>query len=217
MPAAPEISNALGQIRRIEVLQELEAQHAPEPHRHVGVAAEVEVDLEGIRQHADPGVESTRVRGIEHGVRDVPAGVCQQDFLGEAENEKGDARGEALESVLAEGQLCGEGLVANDRPGHQVGEQGHERREIGEGLGGRRVAAIKVNDVGQRVEGVERDADGQDDAQHPERLGADGCQKLVQRLRREHVILEEPKEAQVGDDAGERRPVSVGPAWRRAG
>ena len=75
--------------------------------------------------------------------------------------------------VFAEGQLRRERLVADDRPRHQVGKQGHERREISEGLGRRRVAAIQVNDVGQRVESVEGDADGQHDAQHPERFGAD--------------------------------------------
>ena len=189
----------------------------PKPHRHVGVAAEVEVDLEGIGQHAHPRVEGAGIRGVEHGVGDVPAGVGQQDLLGEAENEEGDAGGEALEGVFAEGQLLGQRLVADDRPGHQVGKQGHERREIGEGLGRRRMAAVKVDDVGQRVEGVEGDADGQHHAQHPERLGPDGGQELVQRLRREHVVLEEAEEAQVGDDAGRDGQLAVGPAWRPAG
>ena len=42
---------------RIEVLEELEPEHAAEAHRHVRVAGEIEVDLERVSQHADPGVQ----------------------------------------------------------------------------------------------------------------------------------------------------------------
>src|ERR1043165_6683343 len=46
MPAPPEIRDTLGAIGRIEVSREFEAQHSPEPHRHIRIPRKVEVDLE---------------------------------------------------------------------------------------------------------------------------------------------------------------------------
>ena len=54
MPSAPEIGYALGDIGIIEVLQELEPEHTPETYGHIGIAAEIEVDLQSEGYHADP-------------------------------------------------------------------------------------------------------------------------------------------------------------------
>ncbi len=54
MPASPEFGDALGNIRIVEVLEELKAQHISQSARHVGVAGEVEIDLEGIGDDAHP-------------------------------------------------------------------------------------------------------------------------------------------------------------------
>ena len=70
-------------------------------------------------------------------------------------------------------------LIADDRSRHQVGEQRHEGREIRERFGRGGVPTVEVDDVGQRMEGVEGDADGQHHAQDAERLRAHQRQQLV--------------------------------------
>ena len=51
-----------GDIGVVEVAQELEAQHPSQAHRHIRIAGEVKVDLEGKGQHAQPGPGHGQVR-----------------------------------------------------------------------------------------------------------------------------------------------------------
>ena len=46
VPAPPEVSDGFRSIGRIEILSEDEAEDETEPDRHVGVTAEIEVNLE---------------------------------------------------------------------------------------------------------------------------------------------------------------------------
>src|ERR1035441_4599718 len=89
VPAAPNVSNAISAVGRIEVLQELEAEHAAQPDGHVRVAAKVEVDLKRVGEHAYPSVQRQGIRGEECGVRDLPQRIRQQDLLREADHEDG--------------------------------------------------------------------------------------------------------------------------------
>ena len=51
MPSSPEIRDGGGQVGVVEVLQKLKAQHATQADGHVGVAREIEVDVQGVGQH----------------------------------------------------------------------------------------------------------------------------------------------------------------------
>ncbi len=64
---------------------EHEPQHQAKADRHVGVAAEVEVDLERVGDHAVPGVDRVQRAGVEREVGDLAAGIGQQDLLGQAQ------------------------------------------------------------------------------------------------------------------------------------
>ena len=55
MPSSPELCYGLGDVRIVEVLQIVEAQDLTEADGHVGISAEIEVDLEGESQSSDPG------------------------------------------------------------------------------------------------------------------------------------------------------------------
>ena len=48
VPAPPEISDGAGNVRVIEVLKEIKAEHLAKTDCHIGIAAEVKIDLEGI-------------------------------------------------------------------------------------------------------------------------------------------------------------------------
>src|SRR5205814_9860318 len=73
VPAPPEIGDRFRAIRRIEVFRENKTEHEAEPDRHVGVTAEIEINLERITDGAEPGVERADGAGIESGVGNCPA------------------------------------------------------------------------------------------------------------------------------------------------
>ena len=69
-------------VRRIEILGEHESHHQAEADRHVRVAAEIEVDLEGIGGDAVPGVEPCS-EGPDSNARSAifPQGLASRTFL----------------------------------------------------------------------------------------------------------------------------------------
>ncbi len=78
-----------------------------------------------------------------------------------------EAEGEELEAAADRGnrprpffrlELRHEIDRADDRPGHQLREKRHEEQEIREVPAGPQLAAVDVDGVAHRLEGVERDA-----------------------------------------------------------
>ena len=55
MPSAPEVGYARGGIGIVKVLDKIEAEHFSEADCHVGVSAEVEINLHRVAENADPG------------------------------------------------------------------------------------------------------------------------------------------------------------------
>ena len=56
VPAAPEIPHRHRPVRRVEVERQPQAEHQPQADRHVGIAGEIEVDLQRVGQRRDPGL-----------------------------------------------------------------------------------------------------------------------------------------------------------------
>ena len=127
VPAAPKFGDALGAVRRIKISWEFETEHSAKTDCHVGIAAEVEVDLKSVGQGTDPGINGVRVGRIENGVGHLPTRVGEEDFFREAENEDCDARGKTGDGVFAFAELFGERFVADDGTGDEVRKEGDER------------------------------------------------------------------------------------------
>ena len=108
MPAAPEVSEGACEIGGIEVFGEEKSEHESESDGHVRVPAEVEVDLEGVAEGAEPRVGGGAVRGLEGGISEMAAGVGEDDFFGESEQEKEGAAGEVPGGFGAVAKLFGE-------------------------------------------------------------------------------------------------------------
>ena len=85
MPAPPEFGDRRRQIGRVEVLRQYEPEHETETDRHVGVAAEIEVDLKRVGGHAVPRIERGDRAGAKGHIGDAPAGVGQEHFLRQTE------------------------------------------------------------------------------------------------------------------------------------
>ena len=77
VPAVPELGDGLREVGRVEILREHEPEHQTETDGHVGVAAEVEVDLERVCCDAVPRFDRTERARLERKLSDLPARVCQ--------------------------------------------------------------------------------------------------------------------------------------------
>ncbi len=137
----------------------------PETDGHVGVAGEVEVDLEGVGQHSEPGQRRRRRVGLEDQVGDRADVVGDQDLLREADREVAETAGAQVVRGDPLAKLIGEIAIAHDRPGDQLREECDVGREVAEAASPLHPAAIEIDRVRHRLEGVERDADRQDDPQ----------------------------------------------------
>ena len=157
MPAAPEFSDALGDIGIVEVLQELEAYHAAKADGHVGISREVEVNLQRERRSTYPTADKGQIAaggGIH--VPELAYGVGYQYLLADTYHKALDAGGELIYAAGAEAELVGNILVADDGTRDELREQRDECAEADIVLLHVGVAAIDVYGVAHRLEGIER-------------------------------------------------------------
>ena len=167
MPALPEIPATVGLVGAVEVLRQAVAHEQGHADRHVGVSAEVGVDLQGVaiegHQHLKAAV---RFRGGEDPVVEVHGNPVRQQHLfqqsvehpetGETHGGSGDPPG--IQDLGHE--LRG----ANDGAGHELGEEGDVESEIGQPVQRDHLPPSDVHRVADGLEGVEADAHGQQDA-----------------------------------------------------
>ncbi len=218
VPAPPEIGDRFRAVGRIEIFREDEAEHEAEPDRHVGVTAEVEINLEGVADGAEPRVERADRAGVEGRVGYFSAGVREQDFLRQAEHEEGDAAREFVRGEDAMFELVGEKGEFQDRPRDEMREHGNEAGEIDEVRHRLGLAAIDVDRVAERLEGVEADAERQDDAEEGVELRVVKSEPFgqgVPALDPEVEVLEESEDREIQDDR-DPNGVALGPGARRA-
>jgi len=111
---------------RAVVLREGEAHQQRDPDRHVGIAAEVAVDLDRVGVQGEPGVgRGERAGDGEDGVHDLARQeVGDADLLDQPERDQPAGGAERDVARVARGRELGQELAcADDRPGHQVGEE----------------------------------------------------------------------------------------------
>ena len=126
VPALPELGDGFAGEGVGEVLVKVEAEYAAKADGDVGIAGEVEVDIEGVDYHRVPGAEEREGGDIlaEEGVHYHPEVVGQYHLFRQANYHP--------EGSLAKvGGVDGAGLylvlyhaVAHDGAGYQLGEEG---------------------------------------------------------------------------------------------
>ena len=84
MPASPVFGDTARDVGVIKVFQEFEPEDGAEPNSHVGVSAEVVVDLEGVADRSQPGGHAVQLvdRLGEHLVCYGSQGIGEENFLG---------------------------------------------------------------------------------------------------------------------------------------
>ena len=116
--------------------------------------------------------------------------------------------GEHRARVARRAQLRQQLVRADDRPGDQVGKERLQDRDVHE-RGRARLAAVDVDDVRDRLEGEERDADRQDDLDDRERRPeADAVKKGVEFVDEEAEVLEGAQKRQVERDREDERALA---------
>ena len=207
MPAGPEVRYAHGAVRTIEVPREMEADHQAEAHRHVRICGKVKINLEHIRGGTPPRIDHARsVRGKDF-IRNRAYLIRNENLFCEPDEEVRHPAHPVVERMGARRKLFGDGVVADDRPGDELREQGHIARECREILDGRRIAPPYVDRVAHRLERVERNTHGEQHTHNGIRRKPELFEHDVDIPHREHVILEETEHSEVHHHGNEQRHV----------
>ena len=202
MPSSPVFGDAARDVRVIKVFQELESEDGAETDSHVGVPAEIVVDLESVADCSQPGGHTVQLvdRLRKHLVGYGSKGVGEENFLGESYDEAFHAVSDLLEVHGTILDLVGYVVVLDDRSRHQLGEEGDVEREFVDVSLRFNFLPIDVHDVANGLEGVEGDADGHDDLDEIDVP----VEKRVDVLNKEVEVLEVEQEAQIPQD-GEQK------------
>ena len=136
----------------------------PEADRHVRIAGEIEIDLDRVRNQADPRLDERAIGGlVERDLNQRRDHVGDQDLLRQTDDENARADRDAAEREPARVELPGDGLVANDRPGDQLRKEGDIESDIDGIAVGSEPPPVDVDDVREAMEGEEGDAERQGD------------------------------------------------------
>ena len=139
-----------------------------------------------------------------------------EHLLGEPDDEAADAVREVVEADGPSRELVGDVAVADDRAGDELRKEQQVQRRVDGALLRDRVAPVDVDDVGDRVEREERDADRQQHARHDERLDVVATRNSVLTLSAKKLAyLKTPRTARFDGDR-EREQAGVAPRTSRA-
>ncbi len=166
MPAAPEFRDGSGNVRIVEVFQELEAEHFAQADGHVGVAGEVKQDLQGIKNRPQPGGTEGQIalrNGAEAGVRPQGQRICQQDLFPKSINKPQDALVKAVQCLLPVADLPGNGLIADNGPGDELWKQCNVQSHIERIFLRFAFAPVHVQHIGHGLERIKGNAHRQRD------------------------------------------------------
>jgi hypothetical protein len=174
--------------------------------------------LEGIANGTEPGVERANRACVKSGVGYFATRIREQDFFRQAEHEEGDASREFVRGQDAIFELVGQERELEDRSRDQVREHGDEAGEIDEVRHRFGFAAVNVDRVAQRLEGVEADPEREDDS----KKGVELCLLQPERLDQPVVafdpeveVFEKTECGEIQDD-GDQDCVALGARARAA-
>src|SRR6266516_1516457 len=129
VPAAPELGEACGLIRRVEIPWEIHSKHFSEADCHVRVAREVEIKLHGECHHHQPRVHSLKLCWLGKAcVYQCAYCVREYDLLRESNREEEKAAGKRSPSGFWFLQLRHHLGVMQDRTSNQMWKEGHEQQ-----------------------------------------------------------------------------------------
>ena len=153
--------------------------------------------------------------GVEGKVRNLATRIGKQDLLAHSKHEERGPTCELVHRQRTVLKLIGKERELEDGSSNQVGEHRHEAGKVDEVPHRLRIATIDVDDVAERLEGVEADTERQDDPEERIPLqvrGSNRNKRAVVAVQEEVEVLEEPQHQEVRHDRHhERRLLTLRP------
>ncbi len=197
MPAAPEVGDGARPIGQVEVARELQAHGHRKANGHVGIAAEIEIELQRIGQQAEPGLHQGGMGGLVEDDRDDGCDlVGDQHLPAEADDEDAQARRHPPQRGAPRPDAVRDGGVAHDGARHQLREHGDVDRDLLEPGIGLHAPPVHVHQIGDGVEGEEGDAQRQLQMHHRQWM-AQRPQEQIEILRQEGGVFEQDQPGEV--------------------
>ena len=204
MPSPPEFLDGPAEIGIAEVLQKVEAEHPAQADGHVTVPGEIEVDLQGVAEGAQPGQADVQLLGLggKHQVRHAAHRVGDEQLFGKPQNKPADALGSERGADLPLVDLLGHVVVLDNGPCNKLGEKGNVQRQLDKAPGRLAPVPVDVDHVGETLEGEKGNAHRQGNARQwdLQRKGP------VHRGEKEIGVLEQGKQAQIYHHRGGHHP-----------
>ena len=165
VPAAPELREVERAVGVEEVVVQAETHQRGDADGEVGVAGEIKVDLHRVAQHRHQQLVAGVGDGAVEGEVVVDGQVVgQHALLQQAADDQPEAQAQFVPGGgLGAADLREEAPGARDRAGEQQREEREVEAEFEEVRMPVVFAAVHIHGVADGLEGVERNADGQDD------------------------------------------------------
>ena len=129
MPFAPENRDVFGVIRPVEILYKLYAEHSGKAYCHVGISAEIEINLKCISCYSPPCIEHSRIVGAKSRVCYRCYGICQNDLFPQSKAENCRSACEFFNSMFPVSKLFGNRTVPYYRSCNKMREQSDKARK----------------------------------------------------------------------------------------
>ena len=197
MPSAPEFRNAPGAVGKMKVFFERKAEHLSQADGHVGIAAEIEIYLEGVGQRPHPGGKHGKGGQSRHRLEDGAQVISQQHLFCQAAHKIPGSLSEELPGGKALPKLGVDIRVLDDGPGHQLGKHGDVEAKGNQASLPSGLSTVHIRQIGNGLEGIEGKPYGKADRNLREPDG----KKLQKILRQKAVILKKAQKDQVHSHA----------------
>ncbi len=171
---------------------EVEAEHQAQADGHIRIAGEIIVDLQHEQHRTEPASQHSHLGEVAvHILHQQRTGnICHRNLLEQTDAKPGNAMADVVGIGGAVTDLPGHIGIADDGTGYQLEVHGHIHDKPQEGRLGLDIAAIDIHDIGDHLEGVEADADGQRELR--DRQGK--RQNRIDILDEEAAVLEDSKQ-----------------------
>ena len=216
VPAAPEFSDGAGNIGVVEIFRKLEAHDPTQADGHIGIAREIEIQLQGISQDAYPcrsRVDGTKVGG-ETGVGLLGDDIGDENLFGQADDKTVKTLQTFRRRTLAMTQLLFHLVVAHDRTRNQLGKHDDIHHVVGQFVHGFYLSTIGIQHIGDRLEGEKGDADRKDNTGQLDATTMKQSQDGIDVVHKKIGVFEPHQQPQIQDDGKGTQPFGT---WRMDG
>ena len=126
MPAPPKIGNTFSCIGVVKIFRKSKAKHFAQANGHIGIAAKIKINLQGIRHDAKPGIttESPSGGNCSTCCHNKPILLAKSNFFPSRQKTFG-TQAKCIQIYLALSQLFLHLLVAHNGAGYKLRKASH--------------------------------------------------------------------------------------------